>query len=198
MSSMHFRGWQMDAAGGLFEDVVTEGRGEAAKFIVHVITGAAVTRLCDALVVKPATPEPDIRNSIKLDKPPVVIPPAEPPARLKALQDLCPPGQFYNLNTRLCVGLQVTPNCPPGQTYESGQCVLDIAAPTKPRCAEWENYNIITDTCEMPNRSTQACTWPQFYSALEQKCVSQIAAHATGVSCRADQLEFYGTCVPIH
>jgi hypothetical protein len=188
----------MGAAGDLLEAAVTEGRGEAAKFIVHlIIDRVAVPRLCDALVAKPATHQPDIGKSIKLDQPPVMPPPAEPPAGLKALQELCPADQFYNLNSHLCVGLQVSRDCQPGLTYSAGQCVLDTSV-LKPKCHEWETYNIITNACEMPNSSIKACTWPQFFSPLEQKCVSQISAHPAGVSCGSGQIEFYGTCVPMH
>jgi hypothetical protein len=187
----------MGAAAGLLEDAVTEGRGKAVKFIVHLVTDQAATRICDALVVKPATPEPDIRKSINVDKPPVVLPPAEPPVRLKAVQELCPPDQFYNLNSHVCVGLQVSQNCPPGLSYAAGQCVLDTSV-VKPKCHEWEKYNIMTDACESPNSSVPACTWPQFFSPLERKCVSQISARSAAVSCGSGQIEFYGTCVPVH
>jgi hypothetical protein len=175
----------MGAAADLLEDVVTEGRGKAVKFIVHLATEQAKTWICDPLVAKPATPQPDIRKSIKLD---------EPLASLKALQKLCPADQFYNLNSHACVGLQVSENCQPGLTYVAGKCVLDTSV-VKPKCHEWEKYNIMTDACEMRNGSIEACTWPQFFSPLEQKCVSQISAHTTGVSCGPNQLEFYGSCV---
>jgi hypothetical protein len=188
----------MGAAGDLLEAAVTEGRGEAVEFIVHlIIDRVAVPYLCDPLVAKPTTYQLDIRKSIKVDQPPVVLSPAEPSAGLKAVQELCPTDQFYNLNSHACVGLQVSRNCAPGLTYDAGQCVLDTSV-VKPRCHEWEKYSIVTDACEIPNGSIQACTRPQFFSPLEQKCVSQISAHRAGVSCGSGQIEFYGTCVQAH
>jgi hypothetical protein len=173
-------------------DVVAEGRGAATKLIVNLIGKKAETLLCDTLVVKSQTPEPDNRKSIDVTAtmPRPVISPNQPIAAAKPLaQQLCSPGQLYDLKAQLCVDLEVTPNCPPGQFYISGQCT-DVASLARPRCAAYEEYDIVANKCFKPR-----CPQPLIFNPLEDKCVSKISFG--GVSCRADQLESYGTCKPM-
>jgi hypothetical protein len=186
------------AAADVIAEAATEGRGKIVKFFVQVITDHGSEGLCDALVEKPATPQLDMRkpNNFNLNRPPAPLSTAELLAKLKAFQELCPADQFYNLNTHVCVSLEVTPNCPPGQYFDSRQCA-DIPSPAAARCAASEQYDIATNNCIMPS-STTDCLPPQFYSAIERKCVSQISSHVAGVSCPDGQLQYFGGCVLPH
>lgn len=173
-------------------DLVAEGRGTATTLIVKLAGKKAETLLCDKLVVKSPTPEPDIRKSIDVTAimPRPAISPNQPVAAAKPLaQQLCSPGQLYDVKAQLCADLEAIPNCPSGQLYVSGQCT-DVAALAQPRCAPYEEYDIFTNKCFIPR-----CHQPLIYNPFEDKCVAKISFG--GVSCRADQLESYGTCKPM-
>ena len=153
-------------------DVVAEGRGEAVKFIVHEIGEGVAAGACNALVEKTPTHELDPRTKFNgnLDRPPNVVSSDQPAAAAKPLaQQLCSPGQFYNMNARKCVALEGSPNCPPTEIYFSGKCT-DIASLAGPQCAAYQRYDIFTKQCVMPI-STPDCPSLQFYSAIEKKCV---------------------------
>jgi hypothetical protein len=180
----------MSAATGFVGDVVAEGRGEAVKFVVRVIGEKVAAGACDALVEKSPTPELDPRNSMagNLDMARITISPDQAIAAPKPLAlPPCSPGQFYNMNALLCVDLEVSPNCPPGQVYLSGQCT-DIASLAGPRCAAYEEFDTLANKCVMPK-----CARPLFFNPLENKCVLEMTFGGAG--CRADQLPSNGTCV---
>ena len=182
----------MAVAADFVGELATEGRGAGAKLIVNLIGKKAETLVCETLVVKSPTPEPDNRKSIDVTAtmPRPVISPNQPIAAAKPLaQLLCSPGQLYDVKALVCVDLEVTPNCPSGQLYVSGQCT-DVASLARPRCAAYEEYDIVANKCFIPR-----CPQPLIFNPLEDKCVSKISFG--GVSCRADQLESYGTCKPM-
>jgi hypothetical protein len=156
----------MSAAANLVGDVVTEGRGEFSKFVVGVIADKAAAALCDAIVVKPPKPELDMGKSLDPGSPSIYqrITGAKAPERLP-----CLPDQFYNPIGHVCVGLQVTPVCSPGQHDDSRKCA-DVSSLPGPRCANYERYDIIADKCVMnvpPN-----CPGSEFFNAMESRCVS--------------------------
>jgi hypothetical protein len=181
----------MAVAADFVGDLVAEGRGAAATLIVKLIGKKAETVVCEKLVVKSPTPEPDWKSKdVTATMPRPVISPDQPIAAAKPLsQQLCSPGQLYDVKAQLCVDLEVIPNCPSGQLYLSGQCT-DVASLARPRCAAYEEYDIFANKCFVPR-----CHQPLIYNPLEDKCVSKISFG--GVSCRADQLESYGACKPM-
>jgi hypothetical protein len=137
----------MSAAADLVGEVVTDGRGKIAKFIVKVISDKAATGLCDALVIEPPKPELDHRKSFDFSSTRPTI--YEQITGTKApMQEQCSADQFYSPIGHVCVTLQVTPICQPDQSSDTRQC---------------------TDISSLI--STPNCPDPQFYSALEQKCV---------------------------
>jgi hypothetical protein len=187
----------MSAATDIVGEVVTEGRGEAVKFIVHEIGEGVAAGACDALVEKTPTPELDPRKKFdgSLDRPPNVIASDPPTVAAKPLaQPLCSAGQFYNMNTRKCVDLEGTPNCPPTEVYFSGKCT-DIASLAGPQCAPYQRYDIFTKQCVM-RISTPDCPSAQFYSALEKQCVSLTASDSDRVSCRPEEHKVLDRCIP--
>jgi hypothetical protein len=170
----------MSVAADQLEEMLTEGRGKIAKLVVHVIAEKAEMGLCDALIVEPAKPELDNRKSIDFTSTrPLLyeqITGANTPGQEKTpVKDLCAPGQFYDANSHACVGLQVIPNCPPGQSGDIRPCA---------------------DTSSLAGSRTPFCPDPQFYSALEKKCVPLIASGLGGTGCRADERRVLGTCIP--
>ncbi len=155
----------MSEAADLVGEVVTEGRGEFSKFVVGVIADKASNALCDAIVVKPPKPELDTGKSLDLRSPSIYqqITGAKAPEKMP-----CSPDQFYNPISLVCVGLQVTPVCRPGQHGDSQKCA-DISSVLGPRCAAYERYDIITDKCvTLP----PDCPGSEFFNAMENKCVS--------------------------
>jgi hypothetical protein len=170
----------MEKAGDQLEEMLTEGRGKIVKLAVHVIAKGTEIRLCDALVVEPAKPELDRKPIDFTSTRPTIyeqMTGANTPGQEKTpVQELCAPGQFYNANSHVCVGLQVIANCPPGQSGDIRQCA-DISSPA--------------------GSSTPSCPDPQFYSALEKKCVPLMASGPEGAGCGADERKLLGTCIPL-
>jgi hypothetical protein len=161
-------------------DMLTEGRGKIVKFAVHVIAKGAEMGLCDALVVEPAMPELDNRKSIDFSSTrPLIyeqITGANTPVQEKTPgQELCAPDQFYNANGHVCVGLQVIPNCQPGQSGGIRPCA---------------------DASSLAGSGMPSCPDAQFFSALEKKCVPLMASGLDGAGCRADERKVLGTCIP--
>jgi hypothetical protein len=120
----------MAEAADLVGEVVTEGSGKFVKFIVKLIAKGAETSICDPLVVEPAKPQLDIRKPPDFTSTRPTI--YEQITGSKAPQQArCSPEQFYSLNGQVCVSLQVSPICTPGQSSASGQCIdmPSLAAP---------------------------------------------------------------------